>query len=177
MKKAFIHCLTGLYLVWTITNTTYAHTLPIKTNFRETSKKISAADTGYTDSLTWNEINSNAIRNFTRDYKNVSNVQWYKSAKGIFVAYFTSEEIRNWVYYSKKGDYMHMIRYYHEENLSADVCHLIKSTFYDYSIYCVIELSAKSQTAYHVKIVDRTNWKTIKVVNGEMEVTEEYVEK
>ena len=127
------------------------------------------------DSAVWNGINLNAIRNFIREYKNVSNAKWFESSNGFFVAYFVRDDIRTWVFYNKKGDFERMIRAYNEEKLPADVRHLVKSTYYDFSIYFVTEITTNMQTGYHVKMADKTSWKTIKVVDGEMEVTEEYV--
>lgn len=127
------------------------------------------------DSAVWNGINVNAIRNFIREYKNVSNAKWFESSNGFFVAYFVRDDIRTWVFYNKKGDFERMIRAYNEEKLPADVRHLVKSTYYDFSIYFVTEITTNMQTGYHVKMADKTSWKTIKVVDGEMEVTEEYV--
>jgi hypothetical protein len=50
-----------------------------------------------------NEISTNAVRSFIRDYKNVPNAKWSKSANGLFVVYFTSDSINNSIYYNKRG--------------------------------------------------------------------------
>ena len=174
MKKAFFP---ALLLVLTISNMIYAQSVADATKpKKQTGNIIADANSDIRiDSTVWNGINVNALRNFIREYENVSNAKWFESSNGFFVAYFIREDIRTWVFYNKKGDYVRMIRSYNEEKLPADVRHLVKSTYYDFSIYYVTEINSDMKTAYHVKMADKTSWKTIKVVDGEMEVTEEYV--
>jgi hypothetical protein len=174
MKKAFFPL---LLVALTISNITYAQGLANATKSKKQIENIiSESNTDVkNDSAVWNGINVNAIRNFMREYKNVSDTKWFESSNGFFVAYFVRDDIRSWVFYNKKGDFERMIRAYNEEKLPAAVRHLVKSTYYDFSIYFVTEITTNMQTAYHVKMADKTSWKTIKVVEGEMEVTEEYV--
>jgi hypothetical protein len=82
--------------------------------------------------------------------------------------------IKNKVYYNKKGNYQCKVRNYYESRLPGEVRHMVKSNYYDFSIYCVVEISAKDKTAYVVKLENKTSWKTIKVVDNEMEVAEDY---
>jgi len=168
MKKTFFP---GLVLALIITNTIGAQTSIKAKRITLPAEKISSPP----DSAVWNEINANAIRNFTRDYKSVSNAKWFISSNGLSVAYFVREDITNWVFYNKKGDFEHSIRAYQEEKLPTGLRRLIKSTYYDFNIYYVTEINTNSKTAYHVKIADKTSWKTVKVADGEMEVTEEYI--
>ena len=177
MKKAFFYGFTGFFLALTITNITYAQSPASTAKLKPQSEKIISSSNNEMkpDSTVWNEINANAIRNFTREYKNVSNAKWFTSANGLFVAYFAGNDIRNWVYYNKKGDYEYMIRHYTQEKLPTEIRHLVKSAYYDFNIYYVAEVNTDMKIAYHIKTADKTSWKTIKVVDGEMEVTEEYV--
>lgn len=174
MKKAFFP---ALFLVLTISNMIYAQNFANATKPKKQTEKVTSESNSdvKNNSTIWNGINTNALRNFMREYENVSNAKWFKSATGFFVAYFVRDDIASWVFYNKKGDYERMIRAYNEEKLPADVRHLVKSTYYDFTIYYVTEINTDRKTAYHVKMADKTSWKTIKVVNGEMEVTEEYV--
>ncbi|HZI54604.1 MAG TPA: hypothetical protein VFD56_12900 [Chitinophagaceae bacterium] len=173
MKKTF---LPGLFLAVAMTQMINAQSSTDTSKFKLPAEKIISASNNKMnfDSAVWNEIKTNAIRNFTRDYKNVSNAKWYISGNGFFVVFFASEDISTWVYYNKKGDYERMIRSYKEEKLTAEVRHLVKSTYYDFTIYYVTEVNTDKKIEYHIKMADKTSWKTIKVVDGEMEITEEY---
>jgi hypothetical protein len=54
------------------------------------------------------------------------------------------------------------------------VRHLVKSHYYDYSIVSVAEVNHRGMMAYMVKMKNNSSWKTVKVSNNEMEVTEEF---
>jgi hypothetical protein len=182
MKKAFVQGFTGLFLAWTITNVTYSQSststaklkpqLTLEKNVPISKQLNSAKNSNF---LLRNEINAKAVRNFTREYKNITGAKWFKSANGLFAVYFISEKIQSWVYYNTKGNYEFMIRHYYEEKLPREVRHLVKSNYYDFSIYHVTEVSRNDKIAYVLKLEDKTSWKTIKVVDGEMEVTEGYL--
>ncbi|HKZ65937.1 MAG TPA: hypothetical protein VJ111_06270 [Chitinophagaceae bacterium] len=119
------------------------------------------------------EISIKAVRNFTKEYKNVSNVKWFQSAGG-FVVYFNMDGIKTKVYYNNKGNYECEVRNYYEDRLPVEVRHLVRSNYYDFSIHSVTEISAKNKIAYVVKLESKTAWKAIKVVDNEIEVTQEY---
>jgi hypothetical protein len=67
-----------------------------------------------------------------------------------------------------------MIRYYNEEKLPREVRHLVKSNYYDFSIYHVSEFRSNGKTAYVVVLEDKTSWKKIKVVDSEFEIIGEF---
>ena len=180
MKKAFVFVFTGYFIAWTITSFAYGQIPNSLEKFREEplpeniiplSKELNLSTDS--DFNFRNDINTKAVRNFIRDYKNVTGAKWFKSANGLFVVYFTNENIQNWIYYNKKGDFEFMLRHYNEEKLPPDVRHLVKSNYYDFSIYHVSEIRYNGKTEYFVRIEDKTCWKKIKVEDGEMEVVEE----
>ena len=181
MKKAFFFGFTGLFFSWTITNVTYSQgsisTAKLKPQFSleknvPISKQLNSSKNS--DFFLRNEINIKAVRNFTREYKNISDARWFKSANGEFAVYFISENIPSVIYYNKKGDYEFMIRRYNEEKLPHEIRHLVKSNYYDFNIYHVTEISRNGKIVYGIKLEDKISWKTIKVVDDEMEVIEEY---
>jgi len=50
----------------------------------------------------------------------------------------------------------------------------IRYAYPDFSIKSVREVNAANSTAYLITIEDATSWKTIRIVNGETDVYEEY---
>jgi uncharacterized protein YkuJ len=176
-------------LILTITSTSYSQNSNsiAKHNLQSSPEKHSSSfgeisvinDSG---SVRRNEHNKKAIRNFIRDYKNVTDAKWFKSADGFDFAYFTSEDIRNWVYYTKKGNYLGMIRHYKEDKLPLEVRHRVKSTYYDFNISHVTEVTWDNKLAYVINMEDTRSkdkifYKIIKVVGGEMEVMKEFSKK
>ena len=181
MKKAFVYVFTGSFIAWTITSFAYAQSSNSTAKFKQhpsleriipISKQLNAARDS--DFIFRNEINSKAVRNFISEYKNVAGAKWYKSANGSFVVYFSSENIKSWIYYDKNGDFEFMLRHYNEEKLPHYIRHRVKSNYYDFSIYHVSEIRYNGKTAWYVTIEDKTCWKKIKVLEAEMEVVEVY---
>lgn len=187
MKKLFLACSIKVLVVLAITKSSSAQNLnstvqPDLQSHTEKSlsspKEISAInDSG---SLRLNERSPQAVRNFDRDFGNVSDARWIKSTKG-FVAYFIHDNIQNWIVYDYKGSQEFMIRDYYEEKLPRNVRHIVKSVYYDFSIFCVNEITVKGATSYVVTLKnianDKTFWKKVQVVDGEMELMKEYSQK
>lgn len=181
MKKTIICGLTGIVLACTTTSNVFSQNSgsTAKVNVQPAIEKIiSSPDELLTEENNYapvlmRDISIKAVRNFIKEYKNVSNVKWFESEDG-FVVYFNMDGIKTKVYYDKKGNYECKVRNYYENRLLSEVRHLVKSNYYDFSIYCVVEISANDKTAYVVKLESKTSWKTIKIVNNEMEVTQDY---
>ncbi|OQP63968.1 hypothetical protein A3860_21335 [Niastella vici] len=119
-------------------------------------------------------ISIKALHDFNKTYKTVTNEDWYIIQKG-FMAKFTQQGIQHRIIYNKNGKWVATFRYYNEDQLPAEVRHLVKSTWYDAAIRQVSEVSFGGKTAYLVSIEDNTSLKTIKVVNNEMELFQEMV--
>ena len=121
-----------------------------------------------------NDIDIKAVQHFMNSYKNASDIRWTKLKSGSRV-YFICDNIQNRIIYNRKGVPESIIRYYAEDKLLFDIRHRIKTQYYDYSISIVTEVNYHGKIAYLVKMENKISWKTIKVVDGEMEVTEEYL--
>ena len=180
MKKAFDYGLTGLVFAWTITSMVYGQKLraqPLPEKIIPESKQSDLTkDSGF---IFRNEISSKAVRNFIREYKNVTDAEWSRSANGLFVVHFTSDSINITIHYNKNGDCEFLIRNYSEEKLPREIRHLVKSNYYDFSIYHVTEVIVNEIPTYVVLMADKnpknkTYWKIIRVVKGEMDVMKEF---
>jgi hypothetical protein len=181
MKKAFIYGVAGLFLPWSITSITYSQntTKPAMFKAKPSIEKIiptsKQSDTAGTTEFNFrNEISSNAVRNFMNDYKYVTNAKWSKLANGYSAVNFTVDSITTRIVYDRAGHCENIVRYYFENRLPPAIRHLVKSTYYDFNIYHIIEPTLDGITSYLVKMEGPTTWKTVKVVDGEMEVFEEY---
>src|SRR4030095_3850802 len=186
-KKLFAFCADAILLL-TIVLSSNAQNLdsvgkPDLHSFNNTTYAVfhEKNRTGDSGSLRLNERNSNAVRSFARDFRNVSDVRWIKSEKGFFTAYFVDNDIQNWIVYNSRGSCEAMIRYYYEEKLPYSVRHIVKSAYYDFSIFCVNEITVNGTTAYTVTLTDKTRdtifWKIVQVVDSEMVLIKEYSQK
>jgi hypothetical protein len=177
MKKILFTCFTGMLLSGTITssysqrpngNAKLAYS---KEEYTSSLEELNAPKDSA--SLFLNEISTKAVRNFTRDYKNVSDAKWVVTGNS-FSVLFTNDGVHTRILYNKKGDRVWTIRDYTENKLPQDIRHLVKSTYYDFDIYCINEITANGTTCYIIKIQDKTSLKTIKVADDEMFVMKEY---
>ena len=120
------------------------------------------------------EINSKAMRSFVSSYSNATDPKWVKYARG-YVVYFIRGGIRHKVYYSWTGDHKCTIRQYFAENMPVEIRQLVESVFKDYSIFIVNEVTRMGKTSYEIKIEDKTSLKEIKIENGNMAVTNDFI--
>lgn len=162
MKKTALSSLAVILLSW-MTNTSYAQLALNVLNF-ETGTAAKDLMGTY----------SKAEKNFTRSYKNAKDVEWSLLKDRRLMVHFSDNDVQARIFYNKGGYQLGMIRYYTEDKLPFDVRHLVRSTYYDFNIFLVIETTVRNETAYLVKIKDRSHTKTIRVVNGEMETIEEF---
>lgn len=121
------------------------------------------------------DINARARKEFSKTFKAITNASWYEMAGGGgFVAKFKQDGIETRVNYDRKGRWTGTILTYSEAHLPRDVRHIVKSNYYDYAIILVQEVKVGDKTAYLVKIEDEKTFKTIRVVDGEMDEYESY---
>ena len=181
MKKASAYKVAGFLLPWTIISITYSQTSTntAKLKSQPSIEKIvptsqQSDNAGKTEFNFRNEISSNAVRNFMQDYKYVTNAKWSKLANGYACVNFTVDSITTKIVYDRAGHCENIVRYYFENRLPPAVRHLVRSNYYDFIIYHIIEPTLNGVTSYLVKMEGNTTWKTVKVVDGEIEEVEEY---
>ena len=180
MKNRFLQDLRVLLIACTITSAACGQPVhemtdppkqPLPEKIIPESKKAGLGqDSGL---MLRNEINAKAARNFMKNFKDVTDAKWFKSANGLIVAYFANEKFRNWVFYNTDGDCEYMLRHYSEEQLASDVRHVVKSKYYDYSIYLVAEITRHEKIAYTVYLEDKKSWKIVRVIDGDMELMQD----
>jgi hypothetical protein len=119
-----------------------------------------------------NDFNTKAVRDFSRTYPDAANVRWY-SVKDGFLVYYIDNDINAKSAYDLKGDWTYTIRWLDEFKLPNSVRHLVKSTYYDYAIRLVAEISNKKQTYYRVQMEDNASFLTVIVADDVMETKEE----
>jgi hypothetical protein len=133
---------------------------------------ISSEETSTSKAAT--EVNSKALKNFARSYKDVTNEKWYNVHDGL-VAMFTVNGVDNRVGYDKKGNWVNTVRTYKETNLRGDVRHAVKSNYYDYNINLVQEIETPyNPTTYLIQLIGKTEIISLSMCEGEMSVLKKY---
>ncbi len=116
-------------------------------------------------------ISKKAIKNFKVAFGKTEAVTWHQLSNG-FTAHFMVNNILNRSYYDKKGNWLYSMQCYDEKKLPADVRKIVKSTYYDYSIFGVQEIRVDDKIIYLVHLKDEAGFKTIRVCEGEMQELE-----
>jgi len=173
MKKTAISGVAVIIASWII-NTTHAQ-------FEHSVAKLDSIASFTHNNLSmpgevkdYKAVNTKAEKKITKTYKNATDINWYYLNNSHLMVRFFDNGIQTKIFYNRKGNELAMVRYYTEDKLPNEVRRLVKSTYYDFNIFLVIEVTVGNQTAYLVKIGDKTSTKTIKLMNGEMDVIEEF---
>jgi len=116
------------------------------------------------------KVSQKAVKDLAKSFKNVSGENWFEVKDG-FVAMFDAEDIQYQVSYDKKGNWLFTIRSYRESKLPEDIRHMVKSTYYDYSINLVQDVEkADTPIAYIIQLIGKTELIKLKIFDGEMQV-------
>jgi hypothetical protein len=118
--------------------------------------------------------NQKMYRDFSNRFKNATDIQVSEANNCQLVSCHTDGDY-NRVTYTRKGKWQNTLTTYDNSKLPQDIRDQIENAYPRYSIYSgVIEVNAMNKKAYLVLIEDKTSWKRIRVVDGEMDVFEEY---
>jgi len=121
-----------------------------------------------------NEISVRAMRDFVSRYGEVENAIWHRS-KDSFIAVFYRDSVQHRVIYSQRGDLSFIMKYYDERHMARNIRAQVKSTYYDYKIFIIQEIETPNYpTVYIVNLQGETDWKKVRLCQGDMEVMEEY---
>jgi len=161
MKKLFK--MAGLFLVIFINANVNAQEANVSQKEFESTSDYAAKATA----------NDRAIAKFGKFFPNASSESWTKTKNG-FAVRFSSNNMQQLVFLTKRGNVVASIKYYSEKQLPSDMRMTIRYAYPDFSIKSVREVNAANSTAYLITIEDATSWKTIRIVNGETDVYEEY---
>jgi hypothetical protein len=178
MKKTFLSYLSGCIPLIALFGSAYAQKADLGMSTKEVPARIYVFDEMKAEGAMLitniSDINAKALKQFSKTFKTAANASWYETKDGGFVAKFRQDGIETRANYDRKGNWSGTVRTYTEENLPKEVRHMVKSTYYDYSIFLVQEVTVGDKTAYLVKIEDASTLKTIRVIDGEMDVYEDF---
>jgi hypothetical protein len=173
MKRQFFLYKLGIVPLITLVCSVNAQTKMFNGNLNtSTSKEVvvneKASDSEMPAFASNSAMSTKAVKNFNKTFKEARNASWSETLDGL-KAEFMNENVTTKVYYDTKGRWMASVRAYDEANLPRDIRHTVKSTYYDYDILHVQEITAGNKTAYLVKIEDETSIKTIRVTDDQMD--------
>ena len=113
-----------------------------------------------------------AAREFWKKHGDDKDEKWYKFPGG-YLAEFLDGDIGTKVVFDKKGNWTYTMRQYTEKELPRDIRALVKSTYYDFAITWVKEVTQFQSLVYVVHIDGPEEWMDLIVRDGEIEVSRE----
>ena len=126
--------------------------------------------------LKLNEINIDAMRDFTKKFSGATNVKWVNRGR-LTSVYFTDAGVQSRSTYDKNRGWEYTLRYYDESKMPPRIRHLVKRTYYDFSILLVTEVQRPGQLQYFVKMEDKFSFLTVLAIDGEVTEFESYGKK
>jgi len=120
-----------------------------------------------------NDININAVSDFTRSFSNIRDQKWYTISDG-FIASFTQKGVQTKVVYDLRGQRHCVLSAFNEIQMPVKVKEIVKSRYRDFNILVAYEIKYDSSTVYIMEIETKTQIKILKMTNGEIEVTAHY---
>jgi hypothetical protein len=119
------------------------------------------------------DVNTKALRDFSKSFKNVTGEKWYTVSDGFFAS-FGDNGIETKVAYDKKGTWHCTVRTLEDAQLPSEIRDIVKSKYYDSKILVGYEIKHSEGIVYIIKTQDEKSLKTLRVVNGEMEIVSDY---
>ncbi|HVZ96225.1 MAG TPA: hypothetical protein VG847_05075, partial [Chitinophagaceae bacterium] len=140
--KTFLFSLIAAVALAGATNVTMAQS---QTRFSNDNKEHllvineSALPDGSSSAASTNFVSAKALKNFEKSFKNASGATWEKCTSG-FVVKFSDGNIKNSIYYDKKGNWQASMKCYFEPMLDKDVRAIVKQKYYDDKITYIQEI-------------------------------------
>lgn len=108
---------------------------------------------------------------FSKLFKDVSNVRWYKIDKNYLVKFIQHEQ-ENRALFNKRSNLIYSVSYGKESNLPDDVRKLVKSNYVDQDIKRIIKVSEQDRNIWVVNLEDTKDYIWVRVENMELEETQ-----
>lgn len=170
MKKVLTVLFSGTIVISALTNSAIAQVATFATNINNTSSAF-PGNTTAGGVLGASEVSNNALNDFSRKYKDASNVTW-TSTEEVVSVYFTKNDVKMRSTYNNKGKWEYTIAYYNVTQAPKNIVTQINSNYYDKTIVQVTEIKRRTNTVYLVKMEDTTSFLTVRVMDGEIEFFE-----
>jgi hypothetical protein len=126
-----------------------------------------------TNTLTDPVVSSKTLTAFASMFKEASDARWFEIDNKLMVK-FDREGRQTTALYNKNGKHIYTISYGTEKDLPKDVRRLVKINYFDFEITRATEVNTLGKTAWIVSLDDHDRLITLKVVDGDMEETENY---
>ncbi len=119
-------------------------------------------------------VSNRALKDFRKNYKIDADERWFTTRDGGFIVKYEKSGVECRTDYDRKGNWLSTTRYYTEKLLPKDIRSMVKSTYYDFRITAVQEITLNNYLVYIVHMEGEDTWMNLNICNGEMSVMEEF---
>jgi hypothetical protein len=112
-----------------------------------------------------------ALKDFKKKVTATVDEKWETTADG-FVAYYSKDAVLNKMVYDKKGKWKFTVLDYKRDGLEPVLRDAIEYV-YEGTVFSVNEIHTTYKKVYLVRVTDNATYKTIRIIDGEMELIEE----
>lgn len=118
--------------------------------------------------------NAKLYNGFTSRFSSAYDILVFPLKKNVQITCMI-DGISNRLLFSNDGKLLQTIRDYTPENLPKAISNLVRNSYPRYSIFGIVnEVTIGDATAHLVMIENKNSWKRVRVINGEIDVYEEY---
>ncbi|PWU02720.1 MAG: hypothetical protein C5B52_04690 [Bacteroidetes bacterium] len=116
-------------------------------------------------------VNPKAIKNFNKFYSDAVGAQWTTIKNQGFVCRFLKGDMVNRAYYNRAGNWVVTVSDIAEKQMPDEVRQSVRSSYFDYSIVFVQEISFPqgNEPVYKIQIQSDKEFKVLKLNDGEIE--------
>lgn len=146
------------------------------TNVNATIAPYVAAEADLRSLTEMKAISPKMFERFSRDFKTAYDIKVLddKKLKTVQINHKTDGDM-NRTTYTRKGKFLHNLKHYDYTKLPEPIAEMVNDAYPRYEIFGgVAQVQVMNKYAYFVLIENKTSWKRLKVVNGEIEVYEEF---
>jgi hypothetical protein len=119
------------------------------------------------------DLLTNIQKKFHKEFANVTFESWTKTNDGYAIRFFAGA-IYNLVFYNTNAKLTEQVRYYKRNYLPIDIRYQVESTYHNYNIVSVQEITVEKSITYLVSIEMGNEWKIVRVNETGMDVYKEY---
>ena len=118
--------------------------------------------------------NEKVVKDFNNKFKSSVNPVIH-SAKDGFIAKSLVDGYEITSAYDKKGNWVYTIKHYPADNLASDIIYIVEGSFDNYLITAMDKVDQPGNESVYIVYLENCNsFKTLRVVNNEVELTQDF---
>jgi hypothetical protein len=120
------------------------------------------------------DIPVRAVRRILNRYTNVTNLHWY-AVENNLIAKFLNDSLETKLYFNNKGFWRETITSFANDQIPSVISDAVKSDYRDFRIIVAYKIETFATMVYMIKIENKRLLKTLKIKDGGIEVTNDYI--